>query len=94
MIGRPFYRAFTRLNVLALIETPPDADTEDGSNSSHSGDAGNRTRVRGRVDVASTSVAGALFSSSGCRAGGVPEDQLPVVSPARRERALPGEPAI
>jgi hypothetical protein len=39
------------------------------------GDGGNRTRVRDRVGMASTSVAGALISSSTCLAGGVVGDQ-------------------
>ena len=40
-----------------------------------SGDGGNRTHVRNRVKVASTSVAGALISSSTRLAGGVVADQ-------------------
>jgi hypothetical protein len=57
-----------------------------------SGDGGNRTRVRDRVAVASTSVSGALISSSDRLAGGVSEDQLPEMSPAWRERTAPGNP--
>jgi ketosteroid isomerase-like protein len=40
--------------------------------------------------VASTSVAGALVSSSGCRAGGVPEDQLPEGVPGLAGAIRPG----
>src|SRR5215217_6895679 len=58
------------------------------------GDGGNRTRVRDRVAAASTSVSGALISSSGRLAGGVSEDQLPEISPVRRERTSPGKPAF
>ena len=58
-----------------------------------SGDGGNRTRVRDRVAVTSTSVSGALFSSRTRHAGGVARDQLPEVSPVWRERTSPGEPA-
>jgi len=42
-----------------------------------SGDGGNRTHVRNRVRMASTSVAGALISSSARLAGGVAGDQPP-----------------
>jgi hypothetical protein len=42
-----------------------------------SGDGGNRTHVRNRVRVASTSVAGALISSLARLAGGVVRDQPP-----------------
>lgn len=42
-----------------------------------SGDGGNRTHVRNRVRVASTSVAGPLISSSTRLAGGVVGDQPP-----------------
>jgi hypothetical protein len=42
-----------------------------------SGDGGNRTRVRDRVRMASTSVAGALISSLARLAGGVAGDQPP-----------------
>jgi hypothetical protein len=42
-----------------------------------SGDGGNRTHVRDRVRMASTSVAGALISSSARLAGGVAGDQPP-----------------
>src|ERR1044071_3817275 len=59
-----------------------------------SGDGGNRTRVRNRVTVTSTSVSGALISPSGRLAGGVPEGQLPEMSPVRRERTSPGDPAF
>src|SRR5271154_2040791 len=41
------------------------------------GDGGNRTRVRDRVGMASTSVAGALISSLTRLAGGVVGDQSP-----------------
>ena len=58
------------------------------------GDGGNRTRVRGRVKGASTSVAGALISSSARRAGGVPEDQPPEDVPGAARRTAPGEPAF
>lgn len=59
-----------------------------------SGDGGNRTRVRGRVRMASTSVAGSLISSCARLAGRVVQDQPPGWSPDRRRRAFPGEPAI
>ena len=42
-----------------------------------SGDGGNRTRVRNRVKMASTSVAGALLSSPARHAGRVAGDQSP-----------------
>ena len=59
-----------------------------------SGDGGNRTHVRNRVRMASTSVSGALISSSARLAGGVAEDQPPEVFPAWRRRTAPGEPAF
>ena len=59
-----------------------------------SGDGGNRTRVRNRVTVTSTSVSGALISPSRRLAGGVHEGQLPEMSPVRRERTSPGDPAF
>ena len=59
-----------------------------------SGDGGNRTHVRDRVKVASTSVAGTLISSLARLAGWVAGDQPPWVSPAWRRRTAPGEPAI
>ena len=41
-IGRPFYRAVTTLDALALIETPSDqSGAEGGSNSFKGGDGGN-----------------------------------------------------
>ena len=43
----------------------------------HNGDGGNRTHVRDRVRMASTSVAGALISSPARLAGGVAGDQSP-----------------
>ena len=43
-------------------------------------------------DVTSTSVSGALISPPGRLAGGVPEGQLPEMSPVRRERTSPDEP--
>lgn len=58
------------------------------------GDGGNRTRVRDRVTVTSTSISGALFSPSDRLAGGVAEGQLPEMSPVRRERTSPGNPAL
>ncbi len=51
-------------------------------------------RPQSRDEMASTSVAGALVSPPTRLAGGVAGDQLPEMSPARRERTLPGEPAI
>jgi hypothetical protein len=59
-----------------------------------SGDGGNRTHVRNRVKMASTSVAGALISSRVRLAGGVARDQPPMVFPAQRRRASPGEPTF
>jgi hypothetical protein len=55
-----------------------------------SGDGGNRTHVRDRVRMASTSVAGALISSPTSLAGRVVGDQPPGLSPAWRRRAAPG----
>ncbi|MDT7753894.1 MAG: hypothetical protein QOD96_7556 [Pseudonocardiales bacterium] len=78
--GRPPPEASKPLNGAALRGT--------------SGDGGNRTRVRDRVAVASTSVSGALISSSNRLAGGVYEDQLPEMSPVWRERTSPGEPTF
>jgi hypothetical protein len=46
-----------------------------------SGDGGNRTHVRDRVRMASTSVAGALISSLASLAGRVARDQPPSLSP-------------
>ena len=71
------------------LESGPGVDLR-----SNSGDGGNRTRVRDRVTVTSTSVSGALISPSGRLAGGVPEGQLPEMSPVRRERTSPGDPAF
>jgi hypothetical protein len=48
-----------------------------GSPEPKSGDGGNRTHVRDRVRMASTSVAGALISSLARLAGGVAGDQPP-----------------
>src|SRR6202035_3358435 len=58
------------------------------------GDGGNRTRVRSRVWMASTSVAGALISSLASLAGRVVRDQPPEMFPDRRRRASPGEPTF
>lgn len=70
------------------------ADDLGGRHVRKSGDGGNRTRVRGRVRMASTSVAGSLISSWARLAGRVAQDQPPEWSPDRRRRASPGEPAI
>jgi site-specific DNA recombinase len=40
-VGRPFYNAVTALDTLALIEEPPPAGAESGSNSCQGGDGGN-----------------------------------------------------
>jgi hypothetical protein len=58
------------------------------------GDGGNRTRVRNRVRMASTSVAGALISSPTRLAGGVVGDQPPWISPDWRRRTAPGDPTF
>ena len=55
-----------------------------------SGDGGNRTRVRDRAEMASTSVAGALISPRGRLAGGVPRDQPPEAVPGLAEADRPG----
>ena len=57
---------------------------------SNDGDGGNRTRVRDRVRVASTSVAGALISSPTRLAGGVVGDQLSEDVPGSAKADLAG----
>lgn len=59
-----------------------------------SGDGGNRTHVRNRVRMASTSVAGALVSPLASLAGRVARGQPHVMFPDRLRRTSPGEPAF
>src|SRR6185312_17562081 len=59
-----------------------------------SGDGGNRTHVRNRVRMASTSVAGALVSPLARLAGGVVRGQPHEMFPDRLRRTSPGEPAF
>jgi hypothetical protein len=66
---RPTYRA-----TIPDEEAPP---WQGFAQRQESGDGGNRTHVRNRVRMASTSVAGALISSLARLAGGVVGDQPP-----------------
>ena len=61
-----------------------------GASGQKTGDGGNRTHVRDRVKVASTSVAGALISSPARLAGGVAEDQPAECVPGLARAGLPG----
>ncbi len=62
------------------------------SRSISSGDAENRTRVRGHLGTASTSVSGPLISSRDRLAGGVLRDQPLKLSPARQRRTSGASP--
>lgn len=59
-----------------------------------SGDGGNRTHVRDRVRMASTSVAGTLISPLASLAGRVARGQPHEMFPDRLRRTSPGEPAF
>ena len=69
---------------------PPEAKAKSPVEWAKSGDGGNRTRVRDRAEMASTSVAGALISSRDRLAGGVARDQLPDDVPGSAGADLPG----
>ena len=70
-IGNTSKRRHTPLDMCR----PPHVWLQSGALQVFYGDGGNRTHVRDRAKVASTSVAGALVSSSARLAGGVAVDQ-------------------
>ena len=76
-IGRPFYRAVTTLDALALIEEPPPAGAEGRFEFFAKVEtAGIEPASAIARKVASTSVAGTLISPSTRHAGGVVGGQL------------------
>jgi site-specific DNA recombinase len=93
--GKPFYRAKTALDAIALAEPPSSRPLRKGVRAlCVSGGAEIRTRIRGRGAKASTGLAGAFFSSPGVRASGHYGRHSPLKFPLADGAIRLGDPAF